>query len=154
MLITLVIIGIIAALTIPNLLQKYQEQATVKKVQKFYSNLSNTYSLAMKENGPVSDWGLIGATSEDSSTKIYDILFKQYYKIAKDCCLLNKGNCVANGKYKSGHISYNKQEICYNFLKAGSVLYFDEKNRSDIEALLTQDYLQNIGYNQFSNQKK
>ena len=56
-LITLVIIGVVAALTIPNLLQKYQEQATVKKVQKFYSTLSNAYSIAMKENGPASEWG-------------------------------------------------------------------------------------------------
>ena len=78
-LITLVIIGIVAALTIPNLMQKYTEQATVKSVQKFYSNLSNAYNLAMKENGPVGEWGLTGQ-DEQSAAKIYEILIKPYFK--------------------------------------------------------------------------
>ena len=56
---------------------------------------------------------------------------------------------VANGKYKSGHVSYNKQDVCFNFLKAGSVLYFDENNGQEIEKLLNQKYLQYIGYNHF-----
>ena len=98
-LITLVIIGVIAALTIPNLMQKYQEQATVKKVQKFYSTLSNAYSLAMKENGPASEWGLTGENQE-SAEKIYNLLFKPYFKITKDCGIDNTGNCIANIYYK------------------------------------------------------
>ena len=98
-LITLVIIGIIAALTIPNLLQKYQEQATVKKVQKFYSNLSNAYSLAIKENGPANEWGLV-INSEESAIKVYELIFKPYFKIAKDCGTTNIGNCITNDYYK------------------------------------------------------
>ena len=70
-LITLVIIGVIAALTIPNLMQKYQEQTTVKKVQKFYSTLSNAYSLAVKENGSVKDWGLRAGYTFEGAEKIY-----------------------------------------------------------------------------------
>ena len=95
MLITLVIIGVIAALTIPNLLQKYQEQATVKKVQKFYSNLSNAYLLATRENGSIDGWGLTGFNIE-SGKKIYEILFKPYFKIAKDCGGYNTDKCFSN----------------------------------------------------------
>ena len=92
-LITLVIIGVVAALTIPNLMQKYTEQTTVKKVQKFYSNLSNAYSLAMKENGPISEWGITGQNTE-SAEKIYELLFKPNFKIAKNCGTSNTGNCI------------------------------------------------------------
>jgi len=96
-LITLVIIGVIAALTIPNLMQKYQEQATVKKVQKFYSNLTNAYSLAKKDNGTVSEWGLTG-TDAESAKKIYELLFKPYFKITKECGTAS-GGCFANTYY-------------------------------------------------------
>ena len=99
MLITLVIIGVVAALTIPNLMQKYTEQTTVKKLQKFYSNLSNAYNLAMKENGPANEWGLTGR-DETSANKVYELLFKPYFKIAKNCGINNMGNCLANVHYK------------------------------------------------------
>ena len=104
MLITLVIIGVIAALTIPNLMQKYQEQTTVKKVQKFYSTLSNAFNLAVKENGPVSDWGLTGYNSE-SAEKIYEILFKPYFRIAKNCGTERSGDCFTKTyKFLNGDI--------------------------------------------------
>ena len=98
-LITLVIIGVIAALTIPNLMQKYTEQTTVKKVQKFYSNLANAYNLAAKDNGPASEWGIIGIT-EENSNKVYEMLFKPYFKIARNCRETNTGKCITNSPYK------------------------------------------------------
>ena len=96
MLITLVIIGVIAALTIPNLMQKYQEQATVKKVQKFYSNLANAYTLVIKDNGPANEWN----SSIENPVGIYETIIKPYFKITKDCGVSNTGNCVANVRYK------------------------------------------------------
>ena len=91
--ITLVIIGVVAALTIPNLMQKYTEQTTVKKVQKFYSTLSNAYALAAKDNGSVDNWNLLEQTSEHAET-IYELLFKPYFKIAKNCGSSNTGDCI------------------------------------------------------------
>ena len=99
-LITLVIIGVVAALTIPNIMQKYTEQTTVKKVQKFHSNLANAYSLAIKDHGPASEWGFSGTYNAESAEKIYKILFKSYFKIAKNCGGDNTGNCFANTAYK------------------------------------------------------
>ena len=102
-LITLVIIGVVAALTIPNLMQKYTEQATVKKVQKFHSNLANAYMLASKEYGPAGEWGLSNsetAIQKESAEKIYNLLFKPYFKIAKDCGVNNIGHCIPDTRYK------------------------------------------------------
>ena len=108
-LITLVIIGVVATLTIPNLMQKYTEQATVKKVQKFYSTLSNAYNLAMRENGAESEWGLTGTYAENN-IKIYEILFKPYFKIAKNCGGNNTGNCFTTNKYK---FLNNDEQVAY-----------------------------------------
>lgn len=48
-LITLGIIGVVAAMTIPVLVQKYKEQATVTRVKKFYSVFSQAYTMAINE---------------------------------------------------------------------------------------------------------
>ena len=99
-LITLVIIGVVAALTIPNLMQKYTDQETVKKLQKFYSNLSNAYSLAVKDNGPVDEWNLDGRTGTGSA-QVYEILFKPYFKISRNCMLNKSEKCVPDTPYKN-----------------------------------------------------
>ena len=56
-LITLTIIGVIAALTIPNLMQKWSDHADVQKVKEAYSIFDNAFKMAIKEEGaPLSDW--------------------------------------------------------------------------------------------------
>ena len=44
-LITLAIIGVVAAMTIPTLITKYEEKAIITQVTKLYSDLSNAYRL-------------------------------------------------------------------------------------------------------------
>ena len=58
-LITLAIIGVVAAMTIPTLISNYQEKVTVTKVKKFYAILSQAHKLATIENGPQSSWGMV-----------------------------------------------------------------------------------------------
>ena len=59
-LITLGIIGIVAALTMPTLVRNYQEKATVIKLKKTYSILSQSYLYAVQEYGKPSEWGITG----------------------------------------------------------------------------------------------
>ncbi|MCD7878474.1 MAG: type II secretion system GspH family protein [Candidatus Gastranaerophilales bacterium] len=49
-LITLVIIGIIAAVTVPTLMANYRKKETSAKLKKFYSNLSQAVRLSQIEN--------------------------------------------------------------------------------------------------------
>ena len=58
------------------------------------------------------------------------------------------------GKLNSGVVSYNRCSICYNMLTSGSVLFFDEKNRLQIEELLKNQHLQFIGYNYYNSMDK
>ena len=62
-LITLAIIGVVAALTIPSLVQKYKERETITRVKEFYSVFSQAYQLAILEHGTFDQWGL-GDTHE------------------------------------------------------------------------------------------
>lgn len=56
-LITLGIIGIVAAITLPILIQKHQEKVTVTKVKEAYSILSQAYFRASEANGgDISTW--------------------------------------------------------------------------------------------------
>jgi prepilin-type N-terminal cleavage/methylation domain-containing protein len=52
-LITLAIIGVVAALTIPTVVRNYQKQETITRLKKAYSALANTTNLAMAEYGPL-----------------------------------------------------------------------------------------------------
>ncbi len=55
-LITLVIIGIIAAITVPLIYVNYQKQSTISKLKKAYSEFSSAVRMSETENGPVSTW--------------------------------------------------------------------------------------------------
>ena len=56
-LITLTIIGVIAAITIPNLMQKWEDQQTISGVKQAYAILGNAFKLAIREKGaPLIDW--------------------------------------------------------------------------------------------------
>ena len=57
-LITLAIIGVVAALTIPSLVQRYQERQYVTHLKKSYAVLQNAFQMAIAEHGTLDQWGL------------------------------------------------------------------------------------------------
>lgn len=105
-LITLAIIGVVAAMTVPSLLQGQQEKATVTAVKKAYSTLSNAYTLAVQENGTPDNWGLGGASDAQGAMNIINNL-APYLKISKFCGINIGDGCSANHKDLLGG-SYNQ----------------------------------------------
>ena len=101
-LITLGIIGVVAAMTMPSLIQNYQEKATVTKLKKCYSLVSQAYVSILNDEGG-SDTLQAGDDLEMMEK------FGKYLKYQKTCGR-NKG-CFPNVTYKSvtGN-SYNKWE--------------------------------------------
>ena len=69
-LITLVIIGVIAALTLPNLITKHEKEQTVIKLRKAYNILQNATKLSVIENGSTSEWDL-SLNEKDFAEKYY-----------------------------------------------------------------------------------
>lgn len=55
-LITLGVIGVVSAMTLPALIQKQQEKAVVTRVLKAYSLLNQAYTMTKQENGNFSSW--------------------------------------------------------------------------------------------------
>ena len=105
-LITLTIIGVIAAITIPNLMQKWKDQADVAKVKSAYSLISNALKLAVAENGPMDswDWPVLTATSghfHDNRLYMAEMM-KKYFKVAKFCG-------IENGKGACSYYAYNTE---------------------------------------------
>lgn len=85
-LITLAIIGIVSALTIPNLIFSYKKQLIETRLKDTYSLLNNALKMAEAEHGPFNTWDLSGADAgrDLSGEKLWSYL-KPYLKI-KDVC--------------------------------------------------------------------
>ena len=97
-LITLGIIGVVAAMTIPNLIQNSIEKRTVSQLREVQSILSQAVRSAEEEYGDVTGWGLTGNNKQ--SALIIAERLKPYLKLAQDCGTNdNKFNCFPNVKY-------------------------------------------------------
>ncbi len=79
-LITLAIIGVVAAMTIPTLISNYQEKQTVTRVKAAYSLLNNAVMMAVAENGPVNSW-FTGSRTESGQQNYYTFSPMILYKI-------------------------------------------------------------------------
>ncbi len=98
-LITLGIIGIVAAMTIPTLIQKNFERQTVVKLREAQSILAQAIRMAEEEYGEVSGWGLTGM--DENSAKIIANNIKPFLKLAIDCGIKDtQYACVTKNKYQ------------------------------------------------------
>lgn len=73
-LITLGLIGVVAAMTMPTVVANYQKQAAVSKMKKFYTNINQVFLRAQVDNGEYSTW------SYDNVEDYYNKYLKPYLK--------------------------------------------------------------------------
>ena len=66
-LITLGVIGIVAAMTLPALIGNYKKKVTVTRLQRTYTVLAQAFERSRADNGDPSEWGL-GAYSNTEAT--------------------------------------------------------------------------------------
>ena len=100
-LITLVIIGVIGALTVPSLIQNTQKQEYVSALKKTYSTLSQAAQAIIAEEGsPKSSCETCDDGWASSGEEVYK-QFKKHLNIVKDCG--TAGGCFGSGRYK--HLS-------------------------------------------------
>lgn len=113
-LITLGIIGLIAAMTMPSLIQNHREKVTVTRLKKVYSVLSQAYMSAISENISIEEWGLGENFSPEGAKAIADKLIP-YLKLNKDCGF-EKG-CFPAG-------------VVYTYLNGLSWYFIDNSSRA------------------------
>ncbi len=88
------IIGVIAEITIPELVQNFQEQATVTSLKKVYSTLSQAYTMAVQENGPPETWNASNPSDLMNN-------FFPFFRISKNCGTTFVNSCFAlSDEYK------------------------------------------------------
>ena len=97
-LITLGIIGVVAAMTMPSLIQEHREKATVAKLKKVYSTLNNAILLSVNEYGPLSDWNLSSGDVDSTGSSLIAERLKENIILIKDC--KSDGGCFGDA-YKT-----------------------------------------------------
>lgn len=103
-LITLGIIGVVAALTIPTLIANHQKNIVVTRLKKFYTNINQSIKLSELDNGNCTSWTYpqSGETVEGAAN-FYNIYLKKYLKVLseeeKEVSLYTP-NGILNGKKK------------------------------------------------------
>ena len=133
-LITLGIIGVVAAMTLPSLIASYQEKVIVVQAKKSYSGFLNTLN-RMKADEDIVDYSGIFSTTETSLQKIENIA--KYYNGAKVCTTGAQG-CGSSYLVKlasprnngSGSISREGIGFPRILLLDGSLIYFRDLRSS------------------------
>ncbi len=93
-LITLAIIGVVAALTIPSVVRNYQKTQTVTKLKKTYSALANTTNLAIADHGPVTEWEVGEDGTGQAAIDFANTYMIPYLKVSKNCETKTTGDCA------------------------------------------------------------
>ena len=96
-LVTLTIIGVVSALTIPTLTRKMHSQKTINLLKSTYSILGQAIHSAERENGQASEWTTERWT-EKGAIEVAENL-KPFFKIQKDCGTYDANNECVNSEY-------------------------------------------------------
>ena len=144
-LITLGIIGVVAALTIPTLISNYNKRQTVTKLKQTYSILSQALTMAQVKEGDTSTWnvgGIFGTATDDPNFNHEDAITKfatkyliPYIKVSKDYGYTNLTQLNYDGFYQpiSNEIPISSGAKGYIILLSNNVLI-----RNSIGTLCTE----------------
>ena len=127
-LITLVVIGIIAAITVPVVMANHKKTETSAKLKKFYANMSNAVKLAETE------WGVdtlalgVGCASTRGQKQWFEEHLAKYISYTKADYIDSSNdyyNELAKGMYDEFQV-YNYGELFVVYLNDGSLYFNDE----------------------------
>lgn len=105
-LITLGIIGVVATLTIPSLINNYQKKQTVTKLQKAISVLNQAYKLAYDDVGEPTPKAALDMGAQE--------YFKQYWAPYIKASLICTSSQQCGFKSESPYIGLNKKPVPFN----------------------------------------
>lgn len=84
-LIALAVIGIVAALTIPNMVISYEKKATATKVRKAVAEFTQVIKLSEVDNGPIKTWDYGTTDSIEATRKFMNKYIIPYYTGITEC---------------------------------------------------------------------
>lgn len=137
-LITLGIIGVVAAMTMPSLIAEHREKAAVARLKKVYSTLENAYMLARNENMDISSW--FPDDDIKNNSRIFFENLKPYLNILKDCGV--ESGCITEGYVKTldgrNYHNYDQNTKEYKFIMSDGtqvIIYLATSNYAGSEAI-------------------
>ena len=108
-LITLGIIGVVASLTLPNVITKYQKKQTLTQVKKAYSTLGQIAQRAVADNGPI-----LSTASERFTAEEYREIFNTYWlPYLKDIDIFPEGECIKLNNDNCEYMNMDKRGFLY-----------------------------------------
>jgi len=124
--IVLVIIGVVAALTLPSFLNNYNEHQTVVRLNDTYSVLTQAVKMMIAEHGPLNEW------TDESLEFFTNELVSKLKAVPEDC--KNREQC-------SFH-SYKRENEKIYILDNGSAIIFRFRNdkrscKTSVEGIFT-----------------
>ncbi len=141
-LIVMGIIGVVAALTLPNLNSSTGEKEKVVKVKKIYQNLNDALGRAQAVYGPFNEWN-------DLSSKRVGERITEFMKISKDCG--NGTGCInSNFMHLSGDedMYYGSCDYSYILADGTSLCIYNDRGNGVFSIFVDIDGL-NKGSNTF-----
>ena len=119
-LITLGIIGIVIAMTLPSLIGRYQEKVTVTQLKKAYSILSQAFQQMIADEGEINNWG-----DADTRARFFEDIAPKYFSILHRCRYSGGDKCKViyyKNRFNTSKTSY---QIYYGkyYLADGLVFY-------------------------------
>ena len=129
------IIGVVAALTLPNLNSSTGDKEKVAKVKKIYSNLEDAYGRATAVYGPHGTW-FINDTTIEQQNKRFAERMTEFMKVSKSCgkstgCFSSSPLLYTNGNKKYDNYVQAKvssEEYMY-ILADGTSLSFQDAGK-------------------------
>ena len=141
-LIVMGIIGVVAALTLPNLNSSTGDKEKVTKVKKIYSNLEDAIGRAQAVYGPVDEWFKNDTTATAQATRFGERI-SEFLKLSKNCGTAT--GCFTSGNYKwfdgtASNGNYNSNNTFYKVILAdGTSLNIDATNKSNLKITMDID---------------
>jgi prepilin-type N-terminal cleavage/methylation domain-containing protein len=143
-LITLGIIGVVAAMTLPTLIQNYKKQVTATRLKKAYNTMSNAIRLSENANGPMATWPQQG---ELNGNDLWNVYFSPYLNGARLCQNMQscgyKSNSYVNTTWTGEDnwgLHSSSTRILFQF-KDGIVVFFPLSTTNSAGNPLYQDIL-------------
>ena len=140
-LIVMGIIGVVAALTLPNLNSSTGDREKVAKVKKIYQNLTDALGRAEAVYGPVDEW-FVNDSDENKVNRFADRL-TEFMKIQKNCGYTQTdGACwtVGASKFINGNNLYIGTGNFYKFITADGTAIA-------IQKFVASDYANGLMFN-------
>ena len=127
-LITLGIIGVVAAMTIPTLVNNYQKTQYVVQLKKAFSTASTALEQLSADQGTISDLGMTGLFPSSGANQYtaFGDEFVKYFNVAKNCRDTDDAECLiylkSGSTDGSGSASSYSGSNYYKFVTADGML--------------------------------